>query len=40
MIDGLKDYAAFKESQYDLLAKGLRESLDMKAVYRIAGLER
>ncbi len=29
------DYAAFKETQYDLLAAGLREHLDMEAIYRI-----
>lgn len=29
------DYAAFKESQYDLLADGLRAHLDMEAIYRI-----
>lgn len=27
------DYQSFKESQYDLLAEGLRKSLDMDAVY-------
>ncbi len=29
------DYAAFKETQYDLLADGLRAHLDMDAIYRI-----
>ena len=29
------DYAAFREAQYDLLAEGLRRSLDMDLVYRI-----
>ncbi len=29
------DYAAFKETQYDLLAAGLREHLDMKRIYAI-----
>ncbi len=29
------DYQTFKESQFDLLAEGLRESLDMKKVYEI-----
>ncbi|MCD8023304.1 MAG: cobyric acid synthase, partial [Lachnospiraceae bacterium] len=29
------DFAAFKETQYDLLADGLRANLDMKAIYRI-----
>ena len=29
------DFAAFKETQYDLLAAGLREHLDMKKIYRI-----
>ncbi|MDS0526560.1 cobyric acid synthase [Clostridium sp. SHJSY1] len=29
------DFANYKEEQYDLLAKGLRESLDMKKIYEI-----
>lgn len=29
------DYAAFKEKQYDLLAMGLRKSLDMKYIYEV-----
>ncbi len=29
------DFAKHKEEQYDLLAKGVRESLDMDAIYRI-----
>ncbi len=29
------DYATFKETQYDLLAEGLRANLDMEAIYRI-----
>ncbi|MCD8336369.1 MAG: cobyric acid synthase, partial [Lachnospiraceae bacterium] len=29
------DFAAFKETQYDLLADGLRANLDMAAIYRI-----
>jgi adenosylcobyric acid synthase len=29
------DFASFKETQYDLLAAGLREHLDMEAIYRI-----
>lgn len=29
------DFAAFKETQYDLLAEGLRKNLDMPAIYRI-----
>lgn len=29
------DYQTFKETQYDLLAAGLREHLDMKAIYEI-----
>lgn len=29
------DFAAFKETQYDLLADGLREHLDMKRIYEI-----
>lgn len=35
------DFAAFKETQYDKLAEGLREHLDMKKIYEIleAGIE-
>ena len=29
------DFAQFKETQYDLLAQGLREHLDMKKIYEI-----
>lgn len=29
------DFTAFKETQYDLLAQGLRESLDLKKIYEI-----
>ena len=29
------DFAQFKETQYDLLAAGLREHLDMKKIYEI-----
>ena len=29
------DYRAYRESQYDKLAEGLRESLDMELVYRV-----
>lgn len=32
------DYAAFKETQYDILAKELRENLDMKKIYEILDL--
>lgn len=32
---GAVDFAAFKETQYDLLAAGLREHLDMKRIYEI-----
>ncbi len=34
------DYAKFKEEQYDLLAKTMREHMDMEVLYRIIGLER
>lgn len=30
---GVMDYQAFKETQYDLLAQNLRESLDMEKIY-------
>ncbi len=29
------DYAAYKEKQYDLLADGVRNNLDMKMIYKI-----
>ena len=29
------DFAAYREQQYDLLAKGVRESIDMEKIYRI-----
>ena len=29
------DFAQHKEEQYNLLAQGVRESLDMDAIYRI-----
>ncbi|MFR8549032.1 MAG: cobyric acid synthase [Lachnospiraceae bacterium] len=32
------DYAAFKETQYDILADELRKNLDMKKIYEILGL--
>lgn len=35
-----QNYQAFKETQYDKLAKTLREYLDMDAVYRMMGMER
>ncbi len=34
----ISDYNIFKERQYDILAKGLRESLDMDRIYEIMGL--
>ena len=34
------DYEAFRETQYDLLAKVLRESLDMDYIYEIMGIKR
>ncbi len=33
------DFAAFKETQYNLLAAGLREHLDMEEIYRIMDAE-
>jgi cobyric acid synthase len=36
--DSLLDYSEFKEMQYDLLARGLKESLDMEYIYRILGI--
>ena len=35
--DGM-DFRQFKETQYDLLAAGLREHLDIPAIYRIMGM--
>ena len=35
----VKDYSEFKDSQYDILAKELRESLDMDYICRIMGIE-
>ena len=29
------DFASFKETQYDLLAQGLREHLDIEKIYQI-----
>ncbi len=34
----ITDYSAFKERQYSLLAKGLREHLDMNYIYSVMGL--
>ncbi len=31
------DFAAFKETQYDILAAELRKHLDMKKIYEILG---
>lgn len=33
------NYAAFKEEQYELLAKSVRDNLDVDAIYKIAGLK-
>ena len=33
--DGPQSLAAWKEEQYELLAAGVRRSLDMEALYRI-----
>ena len=38
--EAVTDYEDFKDSQYDLLAKGLRESLDMDYIYKIMGIEK
>ena len=37
-VSALADKAGYKQSQYDLLADTVRESLDMGAVYRMIGL--
>ncbi|MCR5419147.1 MAG: cobyric acid synthase [Lachnospiraceae bacterium] len=38
LTTGMQDYAAYKESQYDLLAAELRKSLDMAYIYEIMGI--
>ncbi len=35
-----RDYKAYKEEQYDLLAEELRRHLDMDSIYRIMGVRR
>ena len=35
----VKDYSEFKDSQYDILAKELKDSLDMDYIYRVMGIE-
>ena len=37
-VDSAKDFRDFKETQYDILEKGLRESLDLKYIYEIMGI--
>ncbi len=39
LTTGMQDYAAYKESQYDLLAAELRKSLDMAYIYKIMGMK-
>jgi len=36
--DSVSDYADYKEAQYELLAKEMRNALDMKKIYEILGL--
>lgn len=38
ILDGEISLHAYKEEQYDLLAQGIREHLDMKAIYEMMGL--
>ncbi|MCR5104196.1 MAG: cobyric acid synthase [Eubacterium sp.] len=38
-LDNMKNYSEYKDSQYDLLASGLRESFDMDYIYEIMGLK-
>ena len=38
--DCVEDYAKFKDKQYDLLARELRESLDMEYIYQILDMPR
>ena len=35
----VKDYSLFKDSQYDILAKELKESLDMDYIYQMMGID-
>lgn len=37
--DELRDYQAYREAQYDLLAESLRKSLDMERIYQILNQE-
>lgn len=39
MIDGY-DYQQFKETQYNLLADGIRQSMDMDYIYEIMGIKK
>ena len=39
-VSGAADYASFRQTQYDILADRLRESLDMEYIYRILGIDR
>ncbi len=38
-MDKVTDYDAFKDTQYDILAQNLKESLDMDYIYEIMGLK-
>lgn len=38
-MDKVTDYDAFKDTQYDILARNLKESLDMGYIYEIMGLK-
>ncbi len=38
-ISGTRDMKSYKEEQYEILAAGLRESLDMDRIYEILGVE-
>ena len=35
---GAVDWRTYKERQYDALAQGVREALDMPYIYRLLGL--
>ena len=39
-VSGAADYASFRQTQYDILADRLRESLDMEYICRILGIDR
>ena len=39
-LEGIKDYQAVKEGEYDHLAATMREYMDMDLIYEIIGIKR